>query len=360
MNERFIITPPDPPNGGIMFADLAKINRTGHMGHALVEYAPGKVLAFYPNCSPEDQRWKGHSGFGWMEYKRSVDGGETWSDPITEPHSKALFDARISRTQMCEKAVCTDTGRIVLFYLTCDMVVNGHIWEPYYEPFKAFSDDGGRTWSDQTMLIHQAGRVFDAIYRDGLIYVLFSANPEIPEYCRVQHHDMLLLVSSDNGETFTIRSRVGFRSTRYCFYGTMCFREDGSLIVYTYDENDEHNPRYCVSRDGGLTWEQPRRAFCAKCIRNPQLALFKGTYFLHGRSGSLSENPGHFVLYTSPDAVSWDEGTYLAMQTAGAGAYSNNLIVHTPDGRERLMIQTSHAYEANKTNTIMFWVDEKE
>ena len=37
-----------------------------------------KILAFYPNCSLDE---KGHSAVGWMEYKRSEDYGETWSQP---------------------------------------------------------------------------------------------------------------------------------------------------------------------------------------------------------------------------------------------------------------------------------------
>ena len=71
----FDVIPTGLPNNGILFADHQKENRTGHLGHALVEYAPGKILAFYPNCSAEDPELDGHSGYGWMEYKRSVDGG---------------------------------------------------------------------------------------------------------------------------------------------------------------------------------------------------------------------------------------------------------------------------------------------
>ena len=161
------LTPDNPPNDGIMFANLEANGRSGHMGHALVEYAPGKILAFYPNCSAEDMHWKGHSGFGWMEYKRSLDGGRTWSDPIVEPNSKALFDKKCGRTMICEKAICTSDGTIVLFYLTCDMVANGHIWEPYFEPRYAFSHDGGETFSETMLFVHEAGRIYDAIYRDG-------------------------------------------------------------------------------------------------------------------------------------------------------------------------------------------------
>ena len=355
---RFRIFPPDVPNGGILFADLEKLGRSGHMGHALVEYAPGKVLAFYPTCSAEDRRWKGHSGFGWMEYKRSLDGGETWSDPITEPHSKALFDADRGRTFMCEKAVVTPSGRIILFYLQCDMRVNGHIWEPYFEPHYAFSEDGGATWSDLRMFEHEGGRIYDAICKDGVVYVMFYADAELPGTAHQRESQMRLYVSHDDGETFEIRSVMGFQSTNNCYYGTMCFTPEDDLIVYTYDEKDEHNLKYIVSRDLGKTWEPNRRAFFAQRMRNPQLACFHGTYFMHGRSGSFGNNPGHFILYTSPDGFNWDEGQMLALRTAGVGAYSNNILVHTPDGRERLLIQTSHAYFENNTNTIMFFVED--
>ena len=358
MSTEFRLTPPNPPNDGIMFADLEKLGRSGHLGHALVEYAPGKVLAFYPSCSAEDPRWKGHSGFGWMEYKRSLDGGETWSGPIVEPHSKALFDEGIGRTHMCEKAIVTDSGRIYLYYLTCDMKVNGHIWEPYYEPYYAFSDDGGETWSEKRIVTYRPGRIYDVIYKDGVIYVLFFANPELPGIAHVTEHELQLLVSTDGGETYDLRSVMPFQSMKYSFYGTMEFMPDGRLIVYTYDENDEFNLKYCVSSDNGCTWPvNNRRAFFEKCIRNPQLKYYKGKYFLHGRSGGRGPNPAHFILYTSDDGMNWDSGSYLRMRSAGTGAYSNNLIVHAPDGRERLMIQTSHAYFENRTNVIMFWID---
>ena len=44
------ITPPNPPNAGLLFVDHSTNDRSGHLGHALVEYEDGKILAFYPNC----------------------------------------------------------------------------------------------------------------------------------------------------------------------------------------------------------------------------------------------------------------------------------------------------------------------
>lgn len=356
--KRFSIIPPGPPNDGILFADLQKEGRTGHMGHALVEYAPGQILAFYPNCSAEDRRWKGHSGFGWMEFKRSEDGGETWSEPIVEPHSKALYDEMNGRTFMCEKAVSTDKGRIILFYLQCDMRTNGHIWEPYFEPYYSFSEDGGKSFSPLHMFAHESGRIYDAIYHKGKVFVMFFANGEVPGIAHHLEHELRLYVSEDDGETFQLRSVIPFQSTINCYYGTMCFTPEENLIVYTYDEKDEHNLKYIVSHDYGCTWEINRRAFFARRMRNPQLAYFHGRYFMHGRSGSMGSVPGHFILYSSTDGVNWDDGQFLRMRSAGFGAYSNNLLVHMPDGRERLMIQTSHAYFENNTNTIMFWIED--
>ena len=353
--DNFIVTPSD--GKGILFANHQPNDRTGHMGHALVEYGEGKILAFYPNCSSEDTRWNGHSGYGWMEFRRSLDYGETWSQPIAEPHSKALFDQHCGKTHACEFAVCTDAGRIILFYLTCDMNVNGHIWEPYFEPHYAFSEDEGNTFTEAKQLFDKRGRVYDAIYHEGTIYVLFYADPELPGKAHNGEADFLLYTSSDNGETFELRSKVGFTSTKNCFYGTMVFTPENDLLVYTYEDLDEHNLKYIISKDRGFTWENNRRAYFEKKLRNPQIIYYHNRYFIHGRGGHPQKYFGALVLYSSLDGINWDEGIYLRHKQAGAGAYSNNLVVHLPDGRERLMIQASHAYEANKTNVIMFFVD---
>ena len=115
-----------------------------------------------------------------------------------------------------------------------------------------------------------------------------------------------------------------------------------------------------ISRDAGQTWGEPQTAFFAKQIRNPQMAAFKDSFVMHGRSGSKGEDDiqGHFVLYTSRDGTHWDEGLYLQMRTAGAGAYSNSVLVHDPHGRvpERLLVQASHAYEKHKTNICHWWL----
>ena len=144
-------------------------------------------------------------------------------------------------------------------------------------------------------------------------------------------------------------------------YGTMEFLSGGELIAYVYDINDEQHADYCVSHDRGTTWCAPQKAYFAKSIRNPQMARFGGGYFLHGRSGNLCAERGHFVLYYSNDGIVWDEGRYLRMRGPGAGAYSNNLVVgrrcgHAP---HRLLIQASHPYQEHRTNVLHWWIDER-
>jgi len=111
------VTPKNAPNDGILFVDHSRTGRSGHLGHALVEYEGGKILAFYPNCSDDNNA---RSAVGWMEHKRSEDGGETWGDPKVLAYSKNLFDARQKGgpgaqklSAFCEKAVLTDKGEIV-------------------------------------------------------------------------------------------------------------------------------------------------------------------------------------------------------------------------------------------------------
>lgn len=94
------ITPANPPNDGILFVDHAKAKRSGHLGHALVQLAPGKLLAFYPNCSSDNG---GHSAVGWMEFKRSEDAGKTWGEPQVLAFTKALFEKQLGRTAMAER-----------------------------------------------------------------------------------------------------------------------------------------------------------------------------------------------------------------------------------------------------------------
>lgn len=354
------INVPQTPNEGILFVDHSKVGLSGHLGHALVEYAPGKILAFYPKCFCMGKN-NGHSGDGWMEYKRSEDGGRTWSEPVALEYSKQAFDSGTGHTVMCEKAVCTNEGDILLFNL--ESISSGYFWEPLAVPTFLRSSDNGITWSDAEPIGSEAGRFSDVLYHQGVIYVLKFCNDCKVFFCgnKPEHH-YELHVSEDQGRTFTCRSVLPFDAMDHG-YGTLAFLSDTELIAYVYNNLDECRPDYVISRDAGKIWEAPQATFLAKQIRNPQMAAFKDGFVMHGRSGNRGEGEimGHFVLYLSGDGIHWDEGRYLQMRTAtegeGLGAYSNNLIVHDPNGGpERLLIQASHAYWKEMTNIYHWWL----
>ncbi len=355
----FEIEPPNPPNEGILFVDHAKAGRSGHLGHALVETAPGKVLAFYPNCSDVSG---GHNGDGWMEVRRSEDGGRTWSQSEPLDYSKRVYESGTGRSVMCEKAVRTDDGTLILFNLECVNIAEKRWqWQPLGVPTFLRSADDGVTWEPAKPVSDEPGRIWDALYHEDTIFVLELCNDsEIAWYGNLPDHHYSLYVSTDRGHTFSKRSELPFE-IEYRGYGTMAILPDGSLIAYVYNQTDEKHLEYVVSADGGHTWSGVQTAYFAKQIRNPQMTAFKEGFVLHGRSGSMGEDAvkGHFVLYTSRDGIHWDAGRYLRMRTAGSGAYSNNVLVHGPEAGSspRLLIQASHAYKHDMTNVCHWWLE---
>ena len=354
---KYTVSPGTVPGEGILFVNHHEKRRSGHLGHALVEYEDGKLLAFYSNCA--GSRNHGHSGFGWVEYRRSEDGGETWGEPEVLPYSARMFlDGEY--TVACEKAVRADDGTIVV---TCLLSRCQPAWEPWGVPTVIRSRDGGKTWSAPKPMTAEAGRLYDLRVCDGTIFGLFFANDGAESFLgNKPEHQYKLLVSTDNGETFTERSTLPF-DTMGRGYGSLLFSPDGMLAAYVYNAADEYHLDYCVSADSGSTWTAPAQSEVKKRIRNPQTAYLNGLCFLHGRSGCVDKTvPSNFVLYSSEDGVHWDDGVYLRIPPEGAWGggsyYSNNLVVGAlGTGKKRLLIQSSDAYDEARTDIRHWWVD---
>lgn len=346
-----------------MFVDHRPLGRSGHLGHAMFQRPDGALFAFFPNCSSDDpgrHGTSGHSAAGWMEYKRSDDAGMSWGPAQPLDYSRRAIADRTGWAIFTEKAVVTDSGAVVLFHLLSDISEDA-LWEPYLVPTTTRSTDGGQSWSPPVEIGSARGRVYGAIYADGVIYALKFDNDAVDDFCgTTDAHVYRLYASRDDGVSFTLVSDLPF-DTCGRGYGTMCRRSDGSIVVYVYNKHVEHELDYVVTSDGGKTWSKPARTHMALRIRNPQMVAFGSGYFMHGRSGSYGppETKGHFVIYYSPDGVNWDGGRYLAMREHGQGAYSNSLVVRPTHsgGAPRLRIQASHAYSADSTNIVSWWVD---
>lgn len=357
----FSSVPDGLPNRGEVFVDHSRSGRGGHLGHAMVEYAPGCILCFYSSCNDEctfgteENDFTGHSARGWMEYKRSTDGGATWSEGKPFEYSKQLFDSKAGVAAFCEKAVLADDGAIVVFNLLSD-IRRDCMWEPYLPPTAMRSTDGGETWEKPVSVCGRNARVFDVIKRGGRIYAL-AEELESKVFYEALPLGYFMYVSDDNGRSFTELSRLPLTLYKDCLYGAMEFLDGGGLIVYTYTPDRENYMRYVISRDGGATWCDAKISRFEKQLRNPQMIKFKDTYFMFGRSGiyGADEEKGQNVLYCSADGINWDSGRFICLKEVGftTAFYSNAITVGAHGGEdEYILYQYSMAYRRSLTNVM--------
>lgn len=334
----------------VLYIDNQARGRSGHMGHPMLNLGNGRIMDFNSNVS--SVRCDGHSGFGWMEYRISEDDGNTFGDFNTIPYTmEILLDGIYSA--IIEAAVVCDDGAIVaicnIFSQKTDVCCS-----PYGIPTYIRSYDMGKTWEEAKPLSNYEGRVYSARYNDGKIYVLEFCNREVVG--KTENDVYRIFCSCDNGNTFNELCVVPFDSTKGRFYGAMQFDTKGNLIAYAYNERCEAELDYAISPDGGKTWSKTGVCYLAKKIRNPQVAILDGQFILHGReAGSINA----FVLYTSEDGITWDEGHRIVDYHPATSFYSNNVVVNK-NGRNKLLVQYSQTYEEScRVNIYHMWIETK-
>ncbi len=334
----------------ILYIDNEARGRSGHMGHPMLNLGNGIIMDFNSNVS--DVRCDGHSGFGWMEYRISEDNGNTFGDFHVIPYTmEVLLDGIYSA--IIEAAVVCNDGAIVA---VCNIFSQKHevCCAPYGIPTYIRSTDMGKTWEAAQPLSSYKGRVYCARYYEGKIYVLEFCNEEVVGEKETDLYRVFC--SSDNGMSFHELCVVPFNSTKGRFYGTMQFDANGKLIAYAYNERCETEMDYAVSLDGGRTWTETGFCYLAKKIRNPQVALLDGQFILHGREAG---NTNAFVLYTSKDGISWDEGHRIVDHHPAISYYSNNVII-SENGKDKLLVQYSQTYKQSCcVNIYHMWIESK-
>ena len=330
----------------VLYVDNKSRKRSGHMTHALAEFAPGKLIDFNSNCTAV--KYNGHSTFGWVEYRISEDGGETYSEIKELPYSKeALYDGIYVIS--VEKAVACDDGRIVAICLRNNADA---LCQPWDTPMTVTSFDGGENWTEEKELCGYKGRVYDACYHDGIIYVLEFCNDGTGSFCgEKEEHVYRIFTSKNNGETFEELCVVPIPTMRRG-YGAMLFDDKGDLHVYAYNADDQVNMDHVISHDAGKSWDDATVCYLKDGIRNPQVNQIDGVYVAHGRNGTVDG----FVLYTSKDGQNWDEGSYLGREK-GVCYYSNNIVLKDKNRNNRLLIQYSEMYgKAACVNVKHVWL----
>ena len=321
-----------------IYVDNESRKRSGHMTHAMAAFAPDRFIDFNSNCSA--LRFDGHMPYGWVEYRVSEDGGKTYSEPVELEYSKTSFLDGIHSISV-EKAVGCDDGTVVAFCLR-NNALERSFCEPWDTPTVIRTSDGGKTWSDPVECIPYRGRIYDALYRDGVIYVLIFCNEHF--LGKTEEHKYRLYKSFDNGVSFKEASVIPF-DTHQRGYGSVVFGGDGRLHAYVYYKDDESVIDHAVSEDRGDSWTVCDPCHVEKGARNPQTAYIDGVFIMHARNAGEDA----FVFYTSKDGAVWDAGTEIA-KTAPAGQYYSNNLQLSDKAGNFLLVQYSESYDGSKVN----------
>lgn len=319
-----------------LYVDNQSRNRSGHMSHAMVEFAPGKILDFNSNCSK--YRCGGHSGFGWIEYRVSEDNGKTWGDINTLPCSMEILLDGVY-TISVEKAVAVN-GVITAFAIRNDQSKPISA-EPWVTPLYVQSMDGGKSWTKPKVFSPYPGRIYAAIVHEGVIYVLQFCNPDFPGQRPTDQYR--LFTSHNGGQSFEELSVVDI-DTMGRAYGAMVFRPDGSLIAYNCNTGEAKDLAVSISYDQGKTWKQQEHIVLSHGIRNIQISKLGNGYVMHGRAWLGAICGKGLVMYTSKDALHWDDGILLNSDKPSC-YYSNNLLLKDSDGSDKLLVQYDELYD---------------
>lgn len=333
--KNFIVKVEEPE----LYVDNKNRGRSGHMSHAMAKFDNKCFIDFNSNCSPV--RWNGHSPYGWVEYRISKDAGRSYSDAKVLPYSRDCFLDGIYCISV-EKAVICDDGTIVAFCLRND-ATDPTCCEPWDTPIVVRSFDGGETWTDAAGFTEYKGRIYDALYINGTIYVMHLCNERFEG--KTKDHIYRLYESTDNGETFSELSVIPIEPIGRN-YGSMLYDDKGILHAYAHNEKANFDFDHAISKDAGKTWEICSPCHLEKGCRNPQVGLVDGVYILHGRS----EDYEGLVIYISIDGQNWDEGTFLVHNKGAAAFYSNNLNLADEQGNF-LLVQYSDRYFSDRFNT---------
>ncbi len=307
--------------------------RNSHGGPVCMQYADGRIVAFHSNASD-------HNLDGWSEYAFSDDGATSWQRYNKFQYSYDQYRRDPEHPVWVEEGLVTEQGTAVLF-LTHFLLDNSRTGSGIM-----VSRDHGSSWTEYAPIDGDFTGYPCAVAVDGRTnYVLFDSNSG--------HH--VLYVSTDDGQTWTRRSTLSLDPDKW--YGAMCIMEDGRLLAGAYTHHDEYHFFYTISGDQGETWSPQERAYVDQKIRDPELAYLGGKYYLHGRSGSVGEGRGRFVLYQSDDGINWGKGIIVSSDARYLDGYSHNCIVNRQNGApNELMVQYSIIYDGRDTNTYAFFI----
>lgn len=234
-----------------------------YLGHVTTSLLPdGKtILAVYP---------KGH-GRGPIVYKRSPDGGRTWSERLPTPGSWATSQEVPTIHRLTDPM--DGTERLI-------------VWSGLYPAKRAVSEDDGATWGE----LEPVGDW------GGIVVMGFTEQLKDGSYLAMFH---------DDGRFF---------------------REGGSTaspVVFTLYQT--------LSHDGGLTWSEPTTVWTGSDIHLCEPGFVRspdgGTIAVLLRENSRTRNS--YVIFSTDEAKTWSEPRELPAALTG----DRHTAKYAPDGR---------------------------
>ncbi len=213
----------------------------GHPTTCLLE--DGKtILCVYP---------KGH-GKGGIVYKRSDDGGKTWSERLPTPASWATSKEVPTLHRVID---ATGNKRLIM-------------WSGLYPARLAVSEDDGASWSELKNVgawggIVVMGFVEALSNRPGHYLAMFHDDGRFftksPVTNTERTFDLYKTFSSDGGLTWSMPESV-YRSSQVHLCEPGCIRSpDGKTLAVLLRENTRGKRSHIIfSKDEGATWTEPR------------------------------------------------------------------------------------------------------
>ena len=288
----------------------------------VVDHEPGQYLGHPTTCLLEDGKTmlcvypKGH-GRGSIVYKRSNDGGLTWSDRLPTPASWSTS----KEVPTLHRVVDADGKKRII------------MWSGLNPAKLAFTEDDGESWGELKPVGDWGGIVVMGFVEElstgpGHYMAMFHDDgrffAKMPAKNKMRTFDLYKTFSTDGGLTWSFPESV-YRSSDIHLCEPGCIRSpDGKKLAVLLRENARRkNSHIIFSEDEGKTWSEPRELPLALTgDRHTGKYGTDGRLFISFRCNSPTEKRKSRPF--EGDWVGW-VGTWDDLETGGDGQYSVRL-----------------------------------